>query len=114
VADQNHLVAKSEKSQVKDLIKVNNLVKHFPVRGGILKRVIAWVQAVDDVIEQGVYWEGVRGINHDEHLWLPLLRVIDNLLTQFSVGAEYRKVVTGLIIVIVVTVDVLARRRSRR
>lgn len=49
MADQNHLVAKSEKSQVKDLIKVNNLVKHFPVRGGILKRVIAWVQAVDDV-----------------------------------------------------------------
>lgn len=41
-----------------------------------------------------------------------LLRVIDNLLTQFSVGAEYRKVVTGLIIVVVVTVDVLAKRRS--
>jgi len=43
-----------------------------------------------------------------------LLRVIDNLLTQFSVGAEYRKVVTGLIIVIVVTVDVLAKKRSRK
>jgi ribose transport system permease protein len=42
-----------------------------------------------------------------------LLRVIDNLLTQFSVMAEYRKVVTGLIILIVVTVDVLARRRGR-
>ena len=42
-----------------------------------------------------------------------LLRVIDNLLTQFSIGAEYRKVVTGLIIAIVVTVDVLAKRRSR-
>ena len=45
---------------------------------------------------------------------LLLLRVIDNLLTQFSVGAEYRNVVTGLIIVIVVTVDVLARRRSSK
>jgi ribose transport system permease protein len=43
-----------------------------------------------------------------------LLRVIDNLLTQFDVGAEYRKVVTGLIILIVVTIDVLARRRGRR
>ena len=43
-----------------------------------------------------------------------LLRVIDNLLTQFSIGAEYRKVVTGLIIVIVVTVDVLAKKRSRK
>jgi ribose transport system permease protein len=42
-----------------------------------------------------------------------LLRVIDNLLTQFSVGAEYRKVVTGLIIVIVVTIDVLAKKRAK-
>ena len=24
-------------------------MKYFPVRGGILKRVVAWVQAVDDV-----------------------------------------------------------------
>ena len=30
-----------------------------------------------DVIEQGVYWEGTGGMNHDEHLWLPFLRVID-------------------------------------
>lgn len=34
---------------VKDLVKVNNLVKHYPVRGGILRRVVDWVQAVDDV-----------------------------------------------------------------
>lgn len=45
---------------------------------------------------------------------LLLLRVIDNLLAQFSVGAEYRKVVTGMIIIVVVTVDVLAKRRSRK
>jgi len=45
---------------------------------------------------------------------LLLLRVIDNLLTQFSVGAEYRSVVTGLIILIVVTIDVLAKRRGAK
>jgi ribose/xylose/arabinose/galactoside ABC-type transport system permease subunit len=45
---------------------------------------------------------------------LLLLRIIDNLLTQFNIGPEYRPVVTGLIILIVVTIDVLARRRSSR
>ena len=45
---------------------------------------------------------------------LLLLRIIDNLLTQFGIGAEYRPVVTGLIIVIVVTVDVLAKKHSRK
>ncbi len=33
----------------KDLIQVQNLVKYFPVRGGLLQRVVAWVQAVEDV-----------------------------------------------------------------
>ncbi len=33
----------------KDMIEVNNLVKYFPVRGGVLQRVMAHVQAVDDV-----------------------------------------------------------------
>ncbi|MBI9042982.1 MAG: dipeptide ABC transporter ATP-binding protein [Anaerolineaceae bacterium] len=33
----------------KDLIKVSNLKKYFPVRGGLLQRVVAWVQAVDNV-----------------------------------------------------------------
>ncbi len=32
-----------------DLVQVKNLVKHFPVRGGLLQRVLAWVKAVDDV-----------------------------------------------------------------
>lgn len=39
-----------------DLIRVEHLTKHFPVRGGILQREIARVQAVDDVsftIKQG-------------------------------------------------------------
>jgi ribose/xylose/arabinose/galactoside ABC-type transport system permease subunit len=43
-----------------------------------------------------------------------LLKVIENLLTQFSVGSEYREIVSGLIILIVVTVDVLVRKRGRR
>jgi len=32
-----------------DLIQVKNLVKYFPVHGGILQRVVGWIQAVDDV-----------------------------------------------------------------
>jgi len=37
----------------------------------------AKVHLDSEVIEQGIYREGPRGIDHDEHLWLPLLRVID-------------------------------------
>lgn len=33
----------------KDLLVVENLKKYFPVRSGLLQRVSAWVQAVDDV-----------------------------------------------------------------
>ena len=33
----------------KKLLEVNNLVKHFPVRGGLLQRVVAQVRAVEDV-----------------------------------------------------------------
>lgn len=32
-----------------DLLVVNNLVKYFPVRSGLLQRTTAWVKAVDDV-----------------------------------------------------------------
>ncbi len=32
-----------------DLVRVQNLVKYFPVKGGVLKRIVNWVQAVDDV-----------------------------------------------------------------
>ena len=32
-----------------ELIRVTNLVKYFPMRGGILQRKVSWVQAVDDV-----------------------------------------------------------------
>ena len=40
----------------KELIKINELVKYFPVRGGLLQKVVAWVQAVDNIsftIRQG-------------------------------------------------------------
>ena len=33
----------------KDLITVKDLVKYYPVRGGVLKRVVSWVKAVDGV-----------------------------------------------------------------
>ncbi|MCI0520517.1 MAG: dipeptide ABC transporter ATP-binding protein [Chloroflexi bacterium] len=33
----------------KDLVQVKDLVKYFPVRGGVFQRVVAWVQAVDKV-----------------------------------------------------------------
>jgi peptide/nickel transport system ATP-binding protein/oligopeptide transport system ATP-binding protein len=32
-----------------DLVQVENLVKYFPVRAGLLQRVVNWVKAVDDV-----------------------------------------------------------------
>ena len=41
--------ATSKQTHQKDLIQVENLKKYFPVRGGVLQRVVAWVQAVDDV-----------------------------------------------------------------
>lgn len=32
-----------------DLVRVENLVKYYPVKGGVLRRVVDWVQAVDDI-----------------------------------------------------------------
>ncbi|MFC1996294.1 ABC transporter ATP-binding protein [Chloroflexota bacterium] len=32
-----------------DLVKVQDLVKYFPVRGGVFRRIVNWVQAVDGV-----------------------------------------------------------------
>lgn len=39
----------AEPVENKKLIEVNNLVKYFPVRSGLMRRVKAWVKAVDDV-----------------------------------------------------------------
>ncbi|HEY3344503.1 MAG TPA: ABC transporter ATP-binding protein [Anaerolineaceae bacterium] len=38
-----------EATQSQEFIQVNHLKKYFPVRGGVLQRVVAWVQAVDDI-----------------------------------------------------------------
>ena len=40
----------------KNLLEIKELVKYFPVRGGLLQKVVAWVQAVDNIsfnIRQG-------------------------------------------------------------
>ena len=39
----------TSKNEVKEIVRVEHLKKFFPVRGGIFQRVVAWVQAVDDV-----------------------------------------------------------------
>lgn len=44
------------KNGKKNLIEIRELVKYFPVRGGLLQRIVAWVQAVDNIsfdIRQG-------------------------------------------------------------
>ncbi|MHC1782592.1 MAG: ABC transporter ATP-binding protein [Anaerolineaceae bacterium] len=43
----NHTAAGS--GDRKTMIEVRNLKKYFPVKGGILQRIVAWVQALDDV-----------------------------------------------------------------
>src|SRR5829696_6475515 len=46
----------STNHQGENLVEVNNLVKYFPVRAGLLQRVVNQVKAVDDVsfaIRQG-------------------------------------------------------------
>lgn len=36
-------------SEKKVLVKVDNLIKYFPIRAGVFKRIVAWVRAVDDI-----------------------------------------------------------------
>jgi oligopeptide/dipeptide ABC transporter ATP-binding protein len=36
-------------NQPKEIVRVDHLKKYFPVKGGVLQRTVAWVQAVDDV-----------------------------------------------------------------
>ncbi|MDX1417624.1 MAG: dipeptide ABC transporter ATP-binding protein [Candidatus Promineifilaceae bacterium] len=45
----NGLDGQNQKQTEHVLLDVKNLVKYFPIRGGILQRVQAWVKAVDDV-----------------------------------------------------------------
>lgn len=45
---------------------------------------------------------------------LLLLAVIENLLTQFGIKEEYRSIIRGIIILLVVAVDVSVRKRGAR
>jgi peptide/nickel transport system ATP-binding protein/oligopeptide transport system ATP-binding protein len=47
VTMQDASAATQSKREV--LVEVNNLVKYFPVRAGLLQRVVNWVKAVDDI-----------------------------------------------------------------
>ena len=38
-----------EEHKAEDLVQVEHLVKYFPVRAGLMQRVVNWVKAVDDV-----------------------------------------------------------------
>ncbi len=39
----------AENKQKRVLVEVKNLVKHYPVKAGLMRRTVAWVKAVDDV-----------------------------------------------------------------
>jgi oligopeptide/dipeptide ABC transporter ATP-binding protein len=47
--DQKEENGKPQDKEAKILVDVQNLKKYFPVRAGLLQRVVAWVKAVDDV-----------------------------------------------------------------
>jgi peptide/nickel transport system ATP-binding protein/oligopeptide transport system ATP-binding protein len=47
--EKNGRTKKDEPKDQRVILDVQNLVKYFPVRGGILQRVQGWVKAVDDV-----------------------------------------------------------------
>ncbi|MFN3329092.1 MAG: ATP-binding cassette domain-containing protein, partial [Fervidobacterium pennivorans] len=44
---KNEKIESSESKKV--LLKIDNLVKHFPIKAGVFKRIVAWVKAVDGV-----------------------------------------------------------------
>jgi len=43
------ILSKNGNNRGDDLIVVKDLVKHFPIHGGVLKKIVNWVQAVDGV-----------------------------------------------------------------
>ncbi|MEZ4646322.1 MAG: dipeptide ABC transporter ATP-binding protein [Chloroflexota bacterium] len=49
MTDEKNVNGSKGQQKRKVLVEVNNLVKYFPVRGGLLQRVQAWVKAVDNV-----------------------------------------------------------------
>jgi peptide/nickel transport system ATP-binding protein/oligopeptide transport system ATP-binding protein len=48
-AKATRLGSNGDHREKRTLVEVNNLVKYFPVRSGLLQRVQAWVKAVDDI-----------------------------------------------------------------
>jgi len=46
VTQTNNITAKPEREV---LLRIDNLVKYFPIRAGVFKRIVAWVKAVDGV-----------------------------------------------------------------
>ena len=49
IEQENYPTKEKTNGSSKDLVRVQNLVKYFPVRAGILQRVVDWVKAVDGV-----------------------------------------------------------------
>jgi peptide/nickel transport system ATP-binding protein/oligopeptide transport system ATP-binding protein len=47
--ETTHMTDRTAFSTDGDLVQVNQLVKYFPVRAGLLQRVVNWVKAVDNV-----------------------------------------------------------------
>ncbi len=45
----NYMTQEKSENHNMDMVVVKDLMKYFPVRGGILRRVVNWVQAVDGV-----------------------------------------------------------------
>lgn len=50
---ENKVSEVKEKNNIKEqrevLLRIDNLVKYFPIRAGVFKRIVAWVKAVDGV-----------------------------------------------------------------
>ncbi|MCX5770803.1 MAG: ABC transporter permease [Candidatus Hydrogenedentes bacterium] len=69
---------------------------------------------IASVIVGGTPLGGGRGGLFYTLIGLLLLSVIENLLTQFGITEEYRNIVRGLIILIVVAVDVTVRKQTAK
>jgi ribose/xylose/arabinose/galactoside ABC-type transport system permease subunit len=69
---------------------------------------------IASVIVGGTPLGGGRGGLFYTLIGLLLLAVIENLLTQFGITEEYRNIVRGLIILIVVAVDVTVRKNTAK
>lgn len=49
VRTQNNSTMSNTTSEKQVLLRIDNLVKHFPIKAGVFKRIVAWVKAVDGV-----------------------------------------------------------------